>query len=239
VQLVSQPTLIAKARVEADLENSDVITDTQIGDWLNDEARALQNLLLRHKGQGYYALRAPPFSTAAGVSEYTLPADFFELLAVRARAVGATAGANDRILDPCDAPFFAGLASPARGTPTHYMLRGMFAIDGATTARETIEFFPTPNGVESIILDYVPAFQVVSSGTVSYNGINGWEMFMVYGVAARLIHKAKRDPSFVLSLQQRIQKDIEDLSAKRDRRPAVMVDVYGHDASLRGPWWSR
>lgn len=238
MQLVSQASLIAKSRVEADLENSDLITDVQIGDWLNDERRMLQNLLLRHKGQSYYARRAPAFNTAQGVSEYPLPADFFELLAVRARKTGAPAGTHERPLLPCDAPDFADFAAGGPCSPTHYALRGMFPIDGATTETEVIELLPTPSGVESIVIDYVPAFQVVSGGAVFYNGINGWEMFMVYGVAARLIHKAKRDPTFVLTQRQRIQQDIEALSAKRSRQPAVMRDVYGFDRRC-GPWRRR
>jgi hypothetical protein len=233
VQLVDQSELIAKCRREADMEGSDFISDAAIGDWLNDEHRVLQNLLLRHKGQAFFATRKT-IATAGGSAFVNLPSDYFELLAAR---LVMSAGDERPLSQVQDSQIYAA-RSLGSGAPRLYRHAGMFAVDGAPAATEQLELFPKPNAVYSIDLDYVPAFRVVTSGTVQYNGINGWEMFMVYRVAARMLHKDGNDPKFCLGMAARIEEDIRALSAKRDQQPAVMVDVYGDEPRCR-PWWDR
>lgn len=237
MQLVSQTALIAACRAEANMEGSEFISDAQIGLWLTDAARSLYNLLLRHKGQSYYARRtAPPLAVSAGAAEVSLPSDFYQLLGVRHRPVGGTAGAQDRKLVQCDAADFAAFGAGGQGSPTHYNLRGMFAIDGATTATEIIELFPTPNAAGLLVVDYVPSFRVVSAGAVSYDGVNGWEQWMVYDVAARMLHKEGNDVGFCLAQRARVEEDVRALSSRRDRQPAAMIDVKGDDP-VACPWW--
>jgi hypothetical protein len=236
VQLVSQTDLIARCRVEADMEGSEFISDAQIGNWLTSSARRLYNLLLRHKGVEYYARRST-INTSAGVAEYNLPSDFYQLLGIR-----LVASSSDQYpLEPFSIQQIGELnSSGAYGTdrPSHYRTKGMFAIDGSTTPTEVVELLPAPKGTYRVELDYVPAFQIVSSGTVFYNGINGWEEFMVYDVAARMLAKQESDPNFCLGQLARLEDEIKALSAKRDRRPAVMVDVY-NDLGRCGPWGRR
>lgn len=237
MQLVDQATLIAKCRVEADMEGSEFISDAQIGDWLNDEQRTLQNLLLKHRGQGFYARRtSPPLNVVSGAPEVRLPADFYQLLSARIRPVGETTGAQDRLLEQCDVSQFVSLGGGGSGPPTHYCHRSMFATDEDTVPSEIIELFPTPNLNALLVVDYVPAFRIVTSGAVQYNGINGFEMFMVYRVAARMLHKEQSDPSFLLGMASRVEDDIKSLAPRRDRQMATMINVYSEDSSW---WWGR
>lgn len=249
---VTLVSLIARVRAAADLEGSNgPVSDSEIGAQLVLSIRRLYERLLLARGQEYYRKTAE-LNVTPGTAIYSLPADFFELLAVLGcdtavmSAPSSTFAASDsgnsgswcRL-----APFsmaelerLLGASRRSGGLPgdphrPKYRTRGAQANrvgETVTAGSEEIELRPAPVSVWTLRIEYIPS-AVDPSGGAEINGIHGWEEVAVLEVAAYCLAKQEQDTRYLKARVAEEYARIDSLARARDAgspEPGV-VDTCG------------
>jgi hypothetical protein len=216
---------LAEMRAEAYLRSdnngaTDRHPNADVDRYVNQGIAELYDLLVEARGRSYYRKNSPtPITTSASTSKYALPTDFYRLLSVRVDEDGGD------MLDPFraeDEPYLRQNASATRW-PTHYELQNGF-----------IELLPEHEAGISVVVDYIPHATVLSAGGDTFDGINGWEEYVVCFAAQRM---ATRDEDWEVvaalrSEMDRLRERIQKLAPNRDAYRAERVkDTRGQR------WW--
>jgi hypothetical protein len=211
----------------ADCEGAtDRHTPDDVTRYVNQGGAELYDIIVEARGRSYFR-KSPPLSitTLAGTSFYAFsddedsPSDFYRLISVRRQGHESL-----RSFTPDEEADLRRADSPI-GVPTHYELR-----PGG------IELLPLHGAGTVIVVDYVPTYTDLVEDDDTFDGINGWEEYVVC-FAARCM--AVKDEEWQLanalkadmaSLRDRISK----LAPTRDGfRPERVKDVRG--SSRRWP----
>lgn len=159
-------------------------------------------------------LSSSTITTAQGTTTYPLDADFDHLI-----SVDLTANGYKTWLTSYDMPERPGLTSPqggSLGVPLCYRLRG-----------SDIELLPSPSGVYTVTLWYVPDATQLAAGTDTYDTISRLDDYII-AYAARFI--AVRDKNGQLKsmcedVMGELRADILAIARSRDKNsPARIVD---------------
>lgn len=226
---ILRSALVTRVRRLAKAENSDFFTDAELEEMLDASAHVLYDLLLDSLGQERVLTRGT-VSVVGPTTIYDLPSDFYQLIAVRAR-VGSSTHVN---LSPFTRVEVAQLTTAA-GTvsyPTHYRLRGKQSTDASPGDASQIELLPgVPTGAAlTVDVDYVPTLVIRSGVNATYNGINGWESYVVYDVVAQMVAlRQKGDPTIWFQKKEEERARIERRKTQRDARAPRIIDVYEED----------
>jgi hypothetical protein len=218
----SLANLLTDVRQRAQMENSPFVTDSELTEWINQSIAELYDLLVAARGQEYYLATTASQNTVPGIDTYSLPADFYQLL-----GVDVTLNASDVVaLKPYmfqerNAYKIAGIWSA--GTPIFYRLKA-----------GNISFIPNPTGAYPFVLHYIPVSQRLLLPNDAFDGINGWEEYVVVDAAAKALEKEESDASSLYKRKAERAKQIEGLAPARDAgHPERVTDV--HESS--GRWW--
>ena len=210
--------MVLDVRQRADMVGSDFVSDDEILEYLNQEFAELRGIIRRAEGQPFARSESAPFVTSVGVSTYTLPADFAELLSVKRTYAG-----REVALKPFTEFERAQFANPGSGPPTMYRLNG-----------DNIDLLPV-NEIATIVLAYVAGegrLQFSPGSPNTYDGVQGFEMAAIYGATATCLQKEESDPSFYLGQKDRIVRHIQAMAGQRDGgQPERVTDVVGWN-----PW---
>lgn len=225
-------TMILQAREAADMVGSAFVTDAEITSLINAYVAELYDLLVQSYGPAFYA-SSFTFNTVAAQREYNLPtgvttgADFYQLL-----GIDVDLGGGDIIsavpFDFYSRNKFSNDASYLRGQPIYYRLHG-----------SQIWLIPAPDGVYPVTVHYVPAAPTLSAGGVTtFDGVNGFERYVIVSAAIAMLQKEESDPSVFLAEKASLTARIQSMSKHRDAgMPERIVDVRGRPYSrLRGGW---
>jgi len=200
--------------------------NAEVNALVNESIADLWDQILRARGFDGYET-STTITTSSGVSVYSVPATFYELLAV---AINPGNGLGSYPLERFmmrERPQLANPAVPRYGYPYAYKLLG-----------DNIEVLPAPQGAYSLELRYVPSATELSSDLDTFDGINGWEEWAVVDAARKMATK-ERDFELVGALQAdlaRLTDRIRALAGARDRASnRRVVDVRGG----RGRWLGR
>lgn len=208
------------------------ITTTELNRWIIQSSRGFFGRFFRGASERRFE-DEHSFSTVDGTTQYSLPADFFELYQAQATRDGYTvpiypAGADELARGDND-----GLD----GTQPRYRVVG-----------NTIELTPTPDTVYTVELRYCPNTVAFDSGgsaqadlsadTDYLDGVNGWEQWIVWDVCVKATLKQEQDPSGFQALKQELEAQINREKRRRDRGPKVVRQVFREQmyGSRRGPW---
>lgn len=195
--------------------------------YVNEGATELYDLLVEARGRTYFRA-TPPWSiaTQANVTRYALPPTFYQLISVR------VAGASGFTLDTFDPQDEPALRDPG-GTvvkPCRYELQPGF-----------IELLPIHQAGTTVIVDYVPVFVDLTDTTTStFDGINGWEQYIVYYAAREMLFKdgEKDDAAAQTAEMAALAKRIGKLAPQRDRFRAERVkNVRARAFTVNGRRW--
>lgn len=220
----------------------DMISDVRIACHIEGEVNAYPNSvileLLNQAGADLYdqlvAVRGADFfektntiSIVANTATYNVPNDFYQVLSLEVPLNSShkiqlrRMGREERPLLETAGPYTA--FSP--GVPYAYMLHGANAVNGSG---QTIEFQPVPETAVNATLYYVPAPERMANENSTWDGIAGWERYMIDWTCIK-IGERERDPELV-SMKRASMNEMKDriksLAKGRDAlEPARVRDV--------------
>jgi hypothetical protein len=99
-----------------------------------------------------------------------------------------------------------------------------------------MKFVPQPSGVQTIRVWYAPQAADLSSDSDTFQGINGWEEYIIVDVCIKMLTKEESDPSIFAAQKAALIQRIEEMKVMRDiGTPGKIGDV-----SRMMPWefWS-
>lgn len=214
----SLSNLLSDVRKRADIERmTDRHPDSDLTRYINESIQALREIVSR-AGHEYYLT-----STTGTVSSETiaLPSDF-----VRMHALFITVSGYEYQLEPYEQredPFYRD--DPI--TPWNPGYPASFRVYGSS-----IHVLPVPTTSYPYRLLYVPTWTDLSGGTDEFDGVAGWEDWVVLDVCCRCILPRDEDPNGsygMLSAERaRVEQRILDTAPKRQRvAPGRRMDVRG------------
>jgi hypothetical protein len=219
--------LIADTRQRAGMESSQFVTDAEVTEYLNQSIAELYDLVLAARGEEYYSASGS-FSTSPGIQTYSLPASFMQLLGVDVTLGGVTFTI----------------------TPYNFAARNAFNQWRAWTAMawgpgqavyyrlqaSNISFIPTPTGVYTVNLWYVPCATRLSGPGDTFDGFNGWEEYVVVDAAMKCLEKEESDVSQLAARKMSLTARIQGMAGNRDAgNPETVSDVMGRTGN--GGWY--
>lgn len=186
---------------ETDDQATAFVEDAEVDDRLNEWLRLLYNLLIEVRGQEYYHT-ATSFTSQSGVSSYPLPASFMQLLGVRAYD-----GNTEVPVAPWSyQELFALRNSASSGGATLHSFR--YRLQGSS-----ISIQPAPPSTSfTFYIDYVPAMAELLNDNDTFDGVNGWEKWAVYGAA---IDIANKDESMELAQSIAAQRNVLEAQIRK------------------------
>lgn len=211
--------LRTEARQRADMETDDsFIADSELTRMINQSIKELRDLLIENQGHEFF-LTTQVITTVAGTSSYALNSAFYQLLGVDVTVGGSVYTALPFNFHERN----SFLNSSGWGNcPVYYRIEG-----------SNIVFIPTPGGAHTVTLWYIPQFTDLSSDSDTFDGISGWEEYVVVDAAMKMLEKEESDTSALMARKMVLVDRIRSLAAKRDAgMPARIVDVYPYY-----PYW--
>jgi hypothetical protein len=208
---------------------SQFVTDSELKLLADESARGLYDLLLTHQGQEYFATGAD-LLTAQGQQEYDLPSDFYQMLQLLVRrSDGLYFDAYPwRASDAAQLLNMGQLGGSQNGW-LRYRIGGTQSTVGAppSSGNRTISILPIPASVVTMTLRYVPVC-VRADNTASdvyYDGVNGWEEWIIWDCVAKMFAKEESDPTFALMQRDQVTRRIQALAPSLDRaHPEISQD---------------
>lgn len=214
--------LIADVRLRAD---NQALTDAEITEFINQSIADLRDQLASKFGDEYFETETP-LTTTASVATVPLPADFLYETGLfwlngsdKFRIVKAT---------NVDAEEFITGA----GWTSFYDVR--YRLQAAN-----IKFYPTPLGVHTVTLKYIPTSVRLTMGSDTFDGYNGWEEWVILDAASKCLEREGNDEDAALLAprKQRMEQRIADMADRDHASPAAIQDTRGAQSSWPGRGW--
>lgn len=205
---VTLADLRTQVRQRADMENTTFVTDSEITGYINSAIADLYDVLTS-KVEDYYTISASVVTNGTSDS-FALPADFYKLVAVDYQ--------------------LSGLTQPME--KFNFQDRNRFIYNAQVIRyriiKNNILFKPVPSA-QTITVWYVPAFTALVSDSDTFDGINGWETYVVLDAAQQCLAKEESDVSAIVTEKAQVMAKIEMMANNRDQgRPETVADVSGY-----------
>jgi hypothetical protein len=215
-----------RARQRGDFVNSKFITDAELNTFINASLTELYDLLISSRGENYY-VSSYDFTTSPGSDTYPLPTDFYKLMGVD-YVTSSTQSITLKTFRWQERNRFREPFYNARIYNLMYQIRN-----------DSLVFIPTPNGNQKIKVWYIPRTQELVMDTDTFDGINGYEEYVVIDAAIKMKEKEESDTSGLLFAKQKMEERIKALSSGRDStEPARVVDTDRSYTGYRNNAWN-
>lgn len=204
--------LRAAIRLRADMPSTDNPTDAFINDEINRSGAELYDLLIA--ADEAYNWSEQTFSTVGGTSSYPLDATFYKLKGVDADMGGpAPLTLKPYNFEERNIYRFRGVWDPYE-KPRH-MIRA-----------NSIQFVPPPDQTRQITVYYYPVFARMTNDADTFDGINGWEEYIIADVCVKLATAQESDASVFMAQKMAVKQRIEQMKLDRSYgMPETVVDV--------------
>jgi hypothetical protein len=202
---VTLSDMIERARVRADMNNSEFLTTAMWTDFINQSARELYDLLVA-TDQDYYTI---DYSLVVDgtTNEYNLPSDFYKLKGVDYKVDG-----DDR-WQPMPRYNFMDRNRWNQVSNLQLWYRDI---------RGKIRFSPKP-AAQTMRIWYIPCLAPLVNGTDTFDGINGWEDYVEVRAAIFALVKEESDPSALMLILTALKERIQAMAASRDQGQSEQV----------------
>ena len=221
---VDLKTLRTRARQRADMENSGFVKDSELNTFINSSIRELYDLLISKFGDDYY-LTDSTISLTVSTDTYDLPTDFYKL-------VGA-----DLLISPTDEPITLQPFMFAERNRYRFRNGTYFYGDSEYKYRimgNSIKFIPQPNNNYQAKLWYIPAFTELEVDSDEFDGINGYEEWVIIDAAIKMLVKEESDTQQLERAKAQQTQRIENAAANRDvGMPQTISDVHYLNRHIR------
>lgn len=213
-----------EVRQRADVESATKrFPDAEVTRYVNQGVAELYDILVDARGASYYRKATPQsITTTADTVAYALASDFYKLISVR-----VSNGPPLETFDPLKEAEVA-LTEYTAEWPLYYDVQGA-----------NIALRPYHDAGYIVLVEYIPTATELSADGDTFDGINGWEEYVVaFGAkccaekdgAAERIDRCAADMA-------RLRQRIAGLAPSRDKfRPERIRDARGTRAHLRGGW---
>ena len=220
--------LRTQVRQAADIENAAAWTDSELDQHINDSIADLHLVLVECYEDDY--TEAQSISTVAGTSSYALTGAG-AVGVVKVRSVEVLAGTDyvplvrwnfaDRFL----------YESPGSGRPVAYRLIG----------KEAITLSPAPDAVYTVRVWLVPPPVALSLDADTYDGVSGYERYVVCDAAIKVGIKEESDVRALVGERERMLAKIKKTASTKDAgRPDVVLDTEpAVSITTNSLWWGR
>lgn len=221
-------------------------TTTELNTEINASWQQLREMMSE---KGHYLKSAVATMTAGATSPFafgtiTMPAD-----CVRVMGVDVMVSANEvRALLPImflERNESYGIWGQQTGIPTGFMVTniGVELTTGVTPG--TIIIVPPPNGAYTYALWYLPAWTDITDDTFVFDGVAGWDDWVVYDVVLKLA-MADNDMANTAAIASQMKGEAKDrlmtsVNSTQAVGPARRIDVAGmrsrnqHNTRFRWP----
>lgn len=254
---VSLASMITSVQQRANIEKqTGFITIPEIRSHINEYCSELWDLLVQARAQEHKR-KTQVVTTASGQQDYPLQSDFYQLNSVDLVVAGQLGQTNQQTLTL--KPFmesernmfrlYPSLAGWYLTLPCFYRILGTPVSGGANVnavTEKVIRLIATPQSTYVVGVNYYPVFvpfatagATIGSGAddnAFFDGINGWESFVVWGAVSNCKAKLKEDFSYAVMKVGELKQRIQSLADQNDAGNAERV----HDvaADYNTPWWS-
>lgn len=219
--LITLEQLRKESRQRANKEGSGFVLDPELDIYINKSATKLYDLLVGAYGNDYYAKTAP-LTTIYNQELYDLPEDFYKLLGI------------DYIIGPEN---YLTL-KPYQFNERNRFRIGTFwnAIRGVAGPRYRItqnklSFLPVPDGGYNLDLHYIPACPKLVDPDDEFDGVNGWEEYIIIDAAMKMLKKEETDTAPLQKEFDALTSRINLMAENRDAGHSFRVtDVRGNDS---------
>lgn len=188
----------------------DFITDTELTEYINQSIARLYNLIV-NQAQEYY-VTSTTTAVTPGTTDYALPATFYRLRGVdyyvNGRWVPLTREGFNKRDNTNNAALQVGTT-----VPTTYQIVG-----------SNIRVFDIPEAT-NIRLWYIPAPTRLSADSDTFDGIAGFEEWVVIDSAIKCKMKQEDDVSALMMERSIMQMEILDSVYPRDMENETMIDL--------------
>ncbi len=218
--LVTLSDLKTRSREAADMVGSSFVEDPELTRYINASAQELYDLLIASYGQEYY-LSEQAIPIVSGTDKYTLATDFYKLVGVDL-VLSAGASGEAVTLQPY-------MFSERNKYLNSYV--SSFSNNGAVRAKyrlqnDTIKLIPEPSGGFSLKVHYIPAMAKFVSDVDTFDGVNGWEEYIVVDAAIKMLRKEESDITALTFEKRELTERIEAMANSRDAgNPEYVADV--------------
>jgi len=89
---------------------------------------------------------------------------------------------------------------------------------------------PLPPGGRTIRVYYAPRFIPLVNDSDTFDGVNGWEEYVIADVMIKVLAKEESDVSVPIAIKRDLLERIKDIADTRDiGTPSTVVDIYSAD----------
>lgn len=221
------------ARQEADMVNTQFITDAELNTYINQSYFELYDLLVQKYGDDYFA-NTVEFSTDGTNYLYALPngtnysaaAAFYKLLGV------------DLNLAPGNDDSWVTIRRFNMSDRNRYSVPNFQSFYGVTNLRyrlngSNIWFTPIPTSGQTMRIWYVPRLTTLSADGDTADGISGWTEYIVVDAAIKMKDKEESDVSVLGARKQML---IQRIEAAAENRDAAMPMTVSDNMSSNYDW---
>lgn len=219
---VTLTELKARTLLRADMSSGspdqfiDQTSGGELETYIQQAGRELYDKILSAYGEDYY-YSSSTTTTVAGTATVDLPSDFYRLLGVDASVPGAVRPValerfnwNERNVFEDGVGWNWSIAIP------RYRLRA-----------GKVWMLPTPDGAHSVTIHYVPVMPTIDDSTGVFDGINGWDEWIVVSAAIKCLQREESDTSELERELARCGERIARMAPNRDLdKPPTVVDVF-------------
>lgn len=214
------------ARQRADqLGFEDRFPDAEVDGYINAGIAEVYDMLVSAQGYAYYGVQET-YPVAADTESFALPVDFY-----KAYKVEYINGSTRYELDRVSETDVSDLSNIEAGRPLYFRVRA-----------SQLDVFPAVSTGSTILLSYVPSATQLVNPSDTFDGINGWEEYVMVFAAKKM---SLKDADFELvnyhlGELNRLEERIKRMAADRTSgKPQRIQDVRGATAARRMGWWNR
>lgn len=201
-------SLLDDVRKRADIESvTDRFPDSELTEYINQSIARLY-AALDMMDHTYYRTTTT-ITTVAQVSSYDLPDDFWHLKHVSVTVDGQ--------------PYIVKRYNPMEGDAIERLSWQNTYPQFYELVEDTIEIKPTPAADYDMVIYYSRAPQRLSSGSATFNGVAGFEEWVVLNAAIKVRRKNRQDASDLVADAGEVWAWIESTGNDRDHGQAMTI----------------
>jgi hypothetical protein len=219
-------------------ENDTVVTDAELTRRINLSAAALYDMLVEVRGEHFYAERSSVTATAAtattsvgGTSSSAGEGSSLHRLISLEVTLDGNVVEIKPLPDRHARQAFNGAQSWSGYTDGPY-----YALENDSNGM-AIRWYPTPSATHTVTMTWIPTAKELSADGDTWDGVNGWEDWIVHDVGVYVLQKTESDVSVLAGERAKVESRIRKLAKTRDHGSAARTrDVRSMYRATRVGW---